>query len=73
MSNLRKLQETLLSLTYSEMMYFASWFANTELNEEDQYYEAFWASTINDWACNAKLHEDDDTALASTGGEHHAE
>jgi hypothetical protein len=60
MTNLQKLREALQDLTYLEMMIFAGWFANTDKPEDQLNDESFWASTINDWAQNAELAEDED-------------
>lgn len=60
MTNLQKLREALQDLTYAEMMIFAGWFANTEKPHDQLNDEFFWASTINDWAMNAGLAEDED-------------
>lgn len=74
MSNLEKLREAVLNLTYLEMMIFASWFSNTDRTPEQEGDDAFWAYTISDWSRNAEFFEgEDSTALASAGEEHHAE
>lgn len=59
MGNLNKLQEVLLSLTYSEMMVFAECFAFADKDDNAPINERhFWAYIINDWAQNAELEED---------------
>jgi hypothetical protein len=59
MGNLNKLQEVLLSLTYSEMMIFAQWFADADKDGDAAINDPqFWAYIINDWAQNAELEED---------------
>lgn len=63
MTNLQKLREVLKDLTYTEMMIFAGWFANTEKTEDRLQDETFWAFTINEWAQNAELAEDEEDQL----------
>lgn len=60
MTNLQKLRDTLLGLTYSEMIEFAKWFAITDKDGKILDDPDFWAYTINDWAENAELEEDED-------------
>lgn len=61
LTNLQKLREIVLELTYSEMMMLASWFANTDkLDGRELHEESFWAHVINDWANNAEFPEDEE-------------
>lgn len=59
MTNLNKLQEILLSLTYSDMMVFAACFAFADKDDNAPINDPqFWAYIINDWAQNANIEEE---------------
>jgi hypothetical protein len=61
MTNLQKLRDLLLDLTYSEMMIFASKFADTEKDDSQPINDgSFWAFVINDWATHVELPEDEE-------------
>lgn len=61
MTNLQKLRDLLLDLTYSDMMALAVWFANIDKDGDQPINDpSFWAHHFNDWAENVELAEDEE-------------
>lgn len=59
MGNLNKLQKVIASMTYSEMMTLAAWFADADKDGDAAIDDPqFWAYIINDFSENVDIEED---------------